>query len=64
MSVCRSSSFYLTSMYDHSVNEAFSKIVQNQIRQLRVLEHMLDLVTSVRRAINMLIVVSNDADLE
>ncbi|CAF1288500.1 unnamed protein product [Adineta steineri] len=38
--------FYLTSIYDHSIFEAFSKIVQNQMRQLRVLENMLDLVTA------------------
>ena len=43
-------SFYLTSIYDHSVHEAFSKIVQNQMRQLRALEHMLDLVTAVNDA--------------
>ncbi len=41
------SSFYLTSIYDHSIHEAFSKIVQNQMRQLRALENMLDLVTAV-----------------
>ena len=40
-------SFYLTSIYDHSIHEAFSKIVQNQMRQLRALENMLDLVTAV-----------------
>jgi hypothetical protein len=39
--------FYLTSIYDHSIHEAFSKIVQNQMRQLRALENMLDLVTAV-----------------
>ncbi|CAF2399079.1 unnamed protein product [Rotaria sp. Silwood2] len=38
--------FYLTSIYDHSIHEAFSKIVQSQIRQLRALENMLDLVTA------------------
>ncbi|CAF3313802.1 unnamed protein product [Rotaria socialis] len=38
--------FYMTSIYDHSIHEAFSKIVQNQIRQLRALENMLDLVTA------------------
>lgn len=37
--------FYLTSIYDHSIHEAFSKIVQNQMRQLRALENMLDIVT-------------------
>jgi len=38
--------YYLTSIYDHSIHEAFSKIVQNQMRQLRALENMLDLVTA------------------
>jgi Ras-related GTP-binding protein C/D len=42
-------SFYLTSIYDHSIHEAFSKIVQNQMRQLRALENMLDLVTAVNK---------------
>ena len=45
------SSFYLTSIYDHSIHEALSKIVQNQMRQLRALENMLDLVTAVRKEI-------------
>lgn len=40
-------SFYLTSIYDHSIHEAFSKIIQSQMRQLRDLENMLDLVTAV-----------------
>ena len=40
-------SFYLTSIYDHSIHEAFSKIIQSQMRQLRALENMLDLVTAV-----------------
>ena len=44
---CSPCSFYLTSIYDHSAHEAFSKIVQNQMRQLRALENMLDLVTAV-----------------
>ncbi|CAF1102182.1 unnamed protein product [Rotaria sordida] len=37
--------FYLTSIYDHSIHEAFSKIVQNQMKQLRALENMLNIVT-------------------
>lgn len=41
-------SFYPTSIYDRSIHEAFSKIVQNQMRHLRALENMLDLVTAVR----------------
>ena len=42
-------SFYLTSIYDYSIYEAFSKIVQNQIRQLHALENMLDLVIAVKK---------------
>eukprot|EP01006_Ploeotia_vitrea_P030837 TRINITY_DN63158_c0_g1_i1.p1 TRINITY_DN63158_c0_g1~~TRINITY_DN63158_c0_g1_i1.p1 ORF type:complete len:338 (-),score=200.03 TRINITY_DN63158_c0_g1_i1:37-1050(-) len=35
-------SFYLTSIYDHSIFEAFSKITQSQIPQLPFLENLLD----------------------
>lgn len=35
-------SFYLTSIFDHSVYEAFSRIVQRLIPELPSLEHMLD----------------------
>ncbi|KAI5948871.1 GTR2 [Candida theae] len=35
-------SFYLTSIFDHSVYEAFSRIVQRLIPELSSLEHMLD----------------------
>lgn len=45
-----SSSFYLTSIYDHSIHEAFSKIVQNQMRQLRALENVLDIFTTVNQS--------------
>ena len=42
-------SFHLTSIYDHSVFEAFSKAVQQLIPQLPTLERLLDvLVTSCR----------------
>ena len=42
-------SFHLTSIYDHSVFEAFSKVVQQLIPQLPTLESLLDvLVTSCR----------------
>jgi Ras-related GTP-binding protein C/D len=42
-------SFHLTSIYDHSVFEAFSKAVQQLIPQLPTLEQLLDvLVTSCR----------------
>jgi Ras-related GTP-binding protein C/D len=41
--------FHLTSIYDHSVFEAFSKVVQQLIPQLPTLENLLDiLVTSCR----------------
>merc|ERR1712213_113708 len=39
-------SFYLTSIYDHSIFEAFSKVVQKLIPQLPVLENLLDIVIS------------------
>jgi hypothetical protein len=41
-------SFYLTSIYDHSIFEAFSKVVQKLIKQLPTLESLLDLLNSVR----------------
>lgn len=41
--------FYMTSIYDHSVFEAFSKIVQKLISQLALLERLLDgLIASCR----------------
>lgn len=39
-------SFYLTSIYDHSIFEAFSKVVQKLIPQLPVLENLLDIIIS------------------
>ncbi|KAI8764632.1 ras-related GTP-binding protein C [Biomphalaria glabrata] len=39
-------SFHLTSIYDHSIFEAFSKVVQKLIPQLAVLENLLDIVIS------------------
>lgn len=39
-------SFYLTSIYDHSIFEAFSKVVQKLIPQLDVLEKLLDILIS------------------
>mmetsp|Transcript_20781 Transcript_20781/g.30933 ORF Transcript_20781/g.30933 Transcript_20781/m.30933 type:complete len:377 (-) Transcript_20781:46-1176(-) len=35
-------SFYLTSIYDHSIFEAFSKVIQKLIPQLPTLENLLD----------------------
>jgi len=39
-------SFYLTSIYDHSVFEAFSKVIQKLIPQLPTLENLLDILIS------------------
>ncbi|TNN57357.1 Ras-related GTP-binding protein C [Liparis tanakae] len=39
-------SFYLTSIYDHSIFEAFSKVVQKLIPQLPTLENLLNLFIS------------------
>uniref|UniRef100_A0A915K9J7 Ras-related GTP-binding protein C n=1 Tax=Romanomermis culicivorax TaxID=13658 RepID=A0A915K9J7_ROMCU len=39
-------SFYLTSIYDHSIFEAFSKVVQKLIPQLPTLERLLDIFIS------------------
>ena len=39
--------FYLTSIYDHSIYEAFSKVVQKLIPQLPTLERLLDGINSV-----------------
>ena len=41
-------SFYLTSIYDHSIFEAFSKVVQKLIPELPTLEGLLNLFTSVK----------------
>ena len=39
--------FYLTSIYDHSIFEAFSKVVQKLIPQLPTLENLLNILVSV-----------------
>ena len=39
---------YLTSIYDHSILEAFSKVVQKLIPQLAFLENLLDSLIAVR----------------
>ncbi|RKO96059.1 hypothetical protein CAUPRSCDRAFT_8555, partial [Caulochytrium protostelioides] len=39
-------SFYLTSIYDHSVYEAFSKVIQKVIPQLPTLENLLNILCS------------------
>ena len=41
-------SFYLTSIYDHSIFEAFSKVTQKLISQLPTLESLLNILCSVR----------------
>lgn len=45
-------SFYLTSIYDHSIFEAFSKVVQKLIPQLPTLENLLNIFISVSKAAN------------
>lgn len=42
-------SFYLTSIYDHSIFEAFSKVIQKLIPQLPALENLLDIFISSSR---------------
>eukprot|EP00037_Helgoeca_nana_P005406 m.51283 g.51283 ORF g.51283 m.51283 type:complete len:345 (+) comp16415_c0_seq3:178-1212(+) len=39
-------SFHLTSIYDHSIFEAFSKVVQNLIEQLPTLESLLNILNA------------------
>lgn len=40
--------YYLTSIYDNSIYEAFSKIIQKLIRELPALENLLNVLCSVR----------------
>lgn len=42
-------SFHLTSIYDHSIFEAFSKVVQKLIPQLPTLENLLNILISVSK---------------
>lgn len=42
-------SFHLTSIYDHSIFEAFSKVVQKLIPQLPTLENLLNIFISVEK---------------
>lgn len=44
-------SFHLTSIYDHSIFEAFSKVVQKLIPQLPTLENLLNILISVSRTL-------------
>ena len=41
-------SFYLTSIYDHSIYESFSKIIQKLIPSLPTLENLLNILCSVK----------------
>jgi Ras-related GTP-binding protein C/D len=41
--------YYLTSIYDHSIYEAFSRVIQSLIPQLNTLENLLDILVNVRR---------------
>ena len=45
-------SFHLTSIYDHSIFEAFSKVVQKLIPQLPTLENLLNILISVKLIFN------------
>ena len=38
---------HMTSIYDHSIFEAMSKVIQKLIPQLQYLENLLDMLTSV-----------------
>lgn len=55
-------SFHLTSIYDHSIFEAFSKVVQKLIPQLPALENLLNILNTVCISIlNMLVrLIQND----
>ena len=44
-------SFHLTSIYDHSIFEAFSKVIQKLIPQLPTLESLLNILCSVSLSI-------------
>eukprot|EP00064_Thunnus_orientalis_P010292 superscaffoldBa00001383_g10318 len=46
-------SFYLTSIYDHSIFEAFSKVVQKLIPQLPTLENLLNIFISMVKSDSM-----------
>ena len=43
--------YHLTSIYDHSIFEAFSKVIQKLIPQLPTLENLLNIFCAVRAAI-------------
>lgn len=40
-------SYYLTSIYDHSIFEAFSKVVQKLVGELPTLEQLLNMLVQV-----------------
>lgn len=37
----------MTSIYDHSIFEAFSKVIQKLIKQINILESLLDIFNQV-----------------
>jgi hypothetical protein len=41
-------SFYLTSIYDYSIFEAFSKVIQKLIPELGAMENLLNILCAVR----------------
>jgi Ras-related GTP-binding protein C/D len=53
--------YYLTSIYDNSIYEAFSKIIQKLIRELPTLENLLNVLCSVR---NDRICINFDTDIQ
>ena len=40
-------SYHMTSIYDHSIFEAFSKVIQKLVKQLSALEKLLDIFNQV-----------------
>lgn len=52
-------SFHLTSIYDHSIFEAFSKVVQKLIPQLPTLENLLNILISVKIIFSLLFLFFN-----
>ena len=45
--------FHMTSIYDHTIFEAFSKIIQKQIPQLPLLNKLLDGLIAVAHSVKM-----------
>ena len=51
--------FYLTSVYDHTLHESFSKVLQKLIDSLPYLEELLNVFCAVRESIS---AICNEAD--